>query len=389
VEVTRSLTRSGNSTKTSGYRFPNFEGRDWPTETPEAALTTPLAVPGRILDRESAEIYVRELYRFLLNRNDVREDEVAHWTTFVTDSQDPVDLFRRFANSNENKARLLAQQQAQQDAFPSGHFYSPVNNVDEIKNNRHRVFGERALLGVDLNVEGQVTIFNLLKELIPEIPFSDQPDGRFRYHYQNTSYGFGDAAIYWAMLGVFRPERIIEIGSGYTSGLALDAIDYFKLTTQCTFVDPYPALLNKVASPLGDKHTVIAAGVQTIDPELVRSLQANDILFIDSSHVVKAGSDVHFELTELLPRLRTGVIIHFHDVFFPFEYPEMWLVNDRKSWNELYFLNTFLMFNYDFEIIHFNHHFILSNPGQYESLPAEMRRRIKLNPGGGLWLRRL
>ena len=347
------------------------------------------ALPSQTLDREAAESYVRDLYHFILDRTDIRQGEIEHWTSFLVNSQNPIDLFRRFANSNENKALRLARERAQQDAFPSGHFYSPVNNIDDINDGRDRIFGQRALLGVDLNIDGQVIIFNLLKKFIPEMPFSDQRDGKFRYHYENTSYGFGDAAIYWAMLGLFKPRRIIEVGSGYTSGLALDAIDHFSLMTQCTFIDPYPALLNNVAGSLNDKHMVVAAGVQTVDPELVRSLQANDLLFIDSSHVVKTGSDVHFELTELLPRLRTGVIVHFHDVFFPFEYPENWVIKDKKSWNELYFLNAFLMFNNGFEVIHFNHQFATAKSDLYEGLPLEMQRRMRLNPGGGLWLRRL
>jgi hypothetical protein len=113
-------------------------------------------------------------------------------------------------------------------------------------------------------------------------------------------------------------------------------------------------------------------------------LQRDDVLFIDSTHVVKTGSDVVFELFEVLPRLRSGVIVHFHDVFYPFEYPREWAIRQNYSWNEIYALRAFLMGNRDWEIIFFNDYFARVEKMRVERDAPEVLR----NPGGGLWLRR-
>ena len=124
-------------------------------------------------------------------------------------------------------------------------------------------------------------------------------------------------------------------------------------------------------------------------PAWLKSLVKTTHPLIDSSHIVKTGSDVHFELTELLPRLRRGVVVHFHDVFYPFEYPEKWVLEDNNSWNEIYYLQTFLMHNDAFEIIYFNDYFSkVHGDTILASLPPDVSALVRLNPGGGLWLRR-
>ncbi len=106
--------------------------------------------------------------------------------------------------------------------------------------------------------------------------------------------------------------------------------------------------------------------------------------------IVKTGSDVHFELTELLPRLRSGVIVHFHDFFHPFEYPRSWIIDQNHSWNEIYFVQAFLMFNQSFEVMYFNDFFAKRCYDNVKRLfPKDISSRIRLNPGGGLWLRRI
>ena len=82
-----------------------------------------------------------------------------------------------------------------------------------------------------------------------------------------------------------------------------------------------------------------------------RKLEPNDILFIDSSHVVKTGSDVQHIFFKILPEIKSGVYIHFHDVFYPFEYPKHWIFDNHWSWNEYYFLMAFLMYNTSFKIV--------------------------------------
>ncbi len=124
--------------------------------------------------------------------------------------------------------------------------------------------------------------------------------------------------------------------------------------------------------------------MQAVPLSYFDDLQRNDILFIDSTHVVKTGSDVVFELFEILPRLHSGVVVHFHDVFYPFEYPREWVIDRNYSWNELYALRAFLMGNRDWEILFFNDYMARTERPRLRQQAPEMLA----NPGGGLWLRR-
>jgi hypothetical protein len=108
------------------------------------------------------------------------------------------------------------------------------------------------------------------------------------------------------------------------------------------------------------------------------------VLFIDSTHVSKAGSDVNHELFEILPRLKPGVLVHFHDVFWPFEYPEAWTFESRRSWNEIYLLRAFLSGNREYEIVFFNDYFRARHGDAAAAVP-----KFAQNPGGGLWLRKV
>lgn len=120
-----------------------------------------------------------------------------------------------------------------------------------------------------------------------------------------------------------------------------------------------------------------------MDLSLFDTLGENDMLFIDSTHVAKINSDVCVVFFEILPRLKSGVLVHFHDIFYPFSYPDSWLLN-RNAWNESYMLRAFLEFNNAFEIVFFNtclHH--LYRARFEESLPLSRK-----NHGGSIWIRR-
>ena len=340
-----------------------------------------------VFDASSARDYINSLYLYVLDRTQVSDREMSYWIDYLLKSQDAADTLRRFGRSEENSKRQNAMRQ-KLGGYPSGHFYSPIVDLGEFERDRERIYKSRDLLGVDLNTAHQIEVFGELRDFIKSIPFSDASDGRHRYYYDNTSYGFGDACIFWGMLNRLKPRRIIEIGSGYTSALALDTIDILGLGTTCTFIEPYPKLLMDVAQPIDSRHTVLETFVQAVDPSIVEALGPDDVLFIDSSHVVKSGSDVHFEITELLPRLRSGVVVHFHDVFYPFEYPYRWIAQQRKSWNELYFLHAFLIWNKAFSIEFFNHYFIHNHLSAFETVDPPTLARLRVNPGGGLWLRK-
>jgi hypothetical protein len=188
------------------------------------------------------------------------------------------------------------------------------------------------------------------------------------------------------MLGHLHPQRLIEVGSGASSAVALDTFDqFFRERPQCIFIDPYPASLHSFLTE-HDAETVeiIATGVQDVPPRKFEDLQQNDVLFIDSTHVVKTGSDVLYVLFEILPRLQSGVVVHFHDVFYPFEYPREWVLVRNYSWNEAYALRAFLMGNQDWDIIFFNDYFVRAE----RDLIKRDAPEVLQNPGGGLWLLR-
>jgi hypothetical protein len=336
---------------------------------------------------EFAIKFVVDLFKFVLGRKRVEPSEVEYWVQQVVRNQDPAKVLRLFGTSEEYRRRQERLSRSEL-LFPADHFYSPIVNLHEVETDANRIFGDHDLSALDLNLDLQRKTFERLALHSKSLPFSRAADGMHRYWYDNTSYGYGDAFVYWGLLTEFLPRRIVEIGSGFTSALTLDAIDFHKLETRCTFIDPFPELLKKVGAPIADNHTIIEDRVQNVSPDVVDNLEENDILFIDSSHVVKTGSDVHFELFELLPRLKKGVVVHFHDIFYPFEYPREWVLGQLKSWNEQYFLRAFLMYNTSFEIFFFNHCFATLCSDAYRALPSDIGGQLRLNPGGGLWLRR-
>jgi hypothetical protein len=124
--------------------------------------------------------------------------------------------------------------------------------------------------------------------------------------------------------------------------------------------------------------------VQRVPLDVFAQLRAGDVLFIDSSHVVKIGSDVAYLVHEVLPSLAAGVVVHFHDILWPFEYPRDWVLDQGKAWNEAYFVRAFLQFNAAFEILYFNSFIANRHPASLR----ELLPRCVENPGGSLWLRR-
>ncbi len=174
------------------------------------------------------------------------------------------------------------------------------------------------------------------------------------------------------------------MGSGFSSAVMLDTLDAMMKETghraSCTFIEPYPDRLRALLK--AEDHarvTIVEKGVQEVDPSVFAALQRNDILFLDTTHICRTGSDVVHEVFEILPYLAPGVIVHFHDFFYNFEYPDQWIFDQNRSWNEIYFVRAFLMHNDQYEILFFNDQFAVEN-GDFVSArhPALARR-----PGGG------
>lgn len=268
---------------------------------------------------------------------------------------------------------------------PPGHFYSAIPDLEDIEARRSEIFDRdpSSIPGVRLRVDEQL---RLLEELVPfleDVPFEDAALPSFRYHYANGMFDRSDGLFMHLMLRHLRPTRIVEIGSGYSSACMLDTIERFGTGTHCTFVDPNAQILRSVLRADDDEAVdIIELPVQRAPLELYSRLGPDDLLFIDSTHVVKVGSDVNHLFFDVLPTLRPGVVVHVHDVFPLFEYPWKWVL-ERRAWSESYLLRAFLQFNDEFEILLWPPLLARLQPQAYARFHPPTG-----NTGGSLYMRR-
>lgn len=274
--------------------------------------------------------------------------------------------------------------------FPVGHFYSPYPDLDEVQRRADTMFDpEVEIAGVDLRESEQVELLADLSGFMAAIAFPAQPNQTHRYHLDNPAYGWTDGTVLHAMLRHIRPQRVIEVGSGYSSAMLLDTadgwLDQGDRKVQIRFIEPHPQLLHDLMRPGDEERTVIdARPVQDVPLDTFESLRAGDLLFIDSTHVAKAGSDVNHLFFQVLPRLASGVWIHIHDIFMPFEYPHSWILEGR-AWQEAYLLRAFLMYNDAYQIRWFQSFMWSRHPDLVtESIPGAAN-----NLGGNIWLQKV
>jgi len=272
---------------------------------------------------------------------------------------------------------------------PPGHFYSAIPSLPEIEARADKIWGDsypKTLPGIDLRDEAQLELFAQIAETVRDLDLPSKPQGTGRYYTDNVAYGTGDALILNGILRHVRPRRLIEIGSGFSSAMTLDTVErYLGSNTELTFVEPYPELLESLLAEGDSAHvSVVAKGAQDTPLELFDTLQSGDVLFIDSTHVVKTGSDVVWIYSQILPRLAAGVWVHIHDIFYPFEYPREWVLEGR-TWSEAYLVRAFLTNNPDFEIALFSSWLSYFH---LDTIAAQLPAMLQ-NTGGALWLRRV
>ena len=270
----------------------------------------------------------------------------------------------------------------------TGHFYSPIPSIQHLRKHEREIFETvpRYVPGLDLNEQEQLQLVDRFRTYYTEQPFPPERSERFRYFFENGAFRYSDAIFLYCMMRLKRPKRIIEVGSGYSSCLMLDTNETdFQNSIRCTFIEPYPKLLLSLLKDTdSDRIELIGKPVEEVPLETFSRLSSGDFLFIDSTHVAKAGSDVNHIFTNILPALQPGVYVHFHDIFYPFEYPKEWIY-DGKAWNEAYVLRAFLQFNDRFKIQLFPNflmHF-------HEELFAKHMPLCLKDPGGSIWLRRV
>ncbi|MEP2770524.1 MAG: class I SAM-dependent methyltransferase [Fulvivirga sp.] len=251
-----------------------------------------------------------------------------------------------------NKIKGYLLKKIYKSQYRNGHYYSPIPLIEEIEKRDEQIFTmPKTIPGIDLCDEEQVI---LLKE------FETQPSWKIAaestsenfYYSKNGFFNSADAYFLAAMIINKKPRKIIEIGSGFSSALMMDVKNkYFNKSLELTFIEPYPERLYGLIAK--KELNIYEQFIQDIDIDMFEALEANDILFIDSSHISKVGSDVNHIIFNILPRLKKGVIVHFHDITYPFEYPKNWIY-DGIFWNEAYILKSFLMYNQNFKVKLFN-----------------------------------
>lgn len=238
--------------------------------------------------------------------------------------------------------------------FPKGNHTSPIVNITDIRKREKDIFRISAKedMQIELHMDEQIDLLHQFSEKGDILPFHNAEMHNMRFHQRkdNDMFSASAAHVLSHMVVHFHTKKIIEVGSGFSSAAMLDIQERVENSIlKLTFIEPYPARLKALLRD-GDNVALYEQTLQEVDLNIFRELEANDILFIDSSHVVKTGNDVNVILFQILPLLNKGVIIHFHDIPFPFEYPEKWIYEGR-NWNEVYIIRAFLQYNNAFRIL--------------------------------------
>jgi hypothetical protein len=295
---------------------------------------------------------------------------------------------------------LLTDEELRQQAEARGyhlvrrHYYSPIPDVDDCSAPGFWD-AESQLPGVDMNdAVGLDLLANVFPKYLEEFRVRypvHQQDGRDGFYLINGVYMAVDAHVYYALVRHLKPRRIIEIGSGESTRLAMDATAAnSREGHNCTVtaVEPYPNARLKQLAHQGSLN-LVEAKVQDVGLELFQELQSGDILFIDSTHVLREGNDVQFEYLELLPRLPEGVYVHVHDISLPRRYAQVYM-DQGIYWNEQYLLQAFLAFNSRFEVVWPGNYLLLRHPeAMHAAFPeiAVMRQKWPSSEPTAFWMR--
>ncbi|MDR3718469.1 MAG: hypothetical protein P4K98_06680 [Bryobacteraceae bacterium] len=242
---------------------------------------------------------------------------------------------------------------------PPGHVYSPITDPNDPFVRQTEIQDLAALNDrpdLPLDEPAQLRLLGWLGEHGSRFPFQSGPAPEWRYHTGNGHFGHADAALMFSMLLEYKPSHLIEIGCGFSSLLVMDVNDRFlDHSLEATFFDPRPDAILALLTPMDAyRERVQTRRSQDVDCSVFSQLGRGDILSLETSHVAKTGSDVCDILFRILPSLAPGVLVHIHDIYYPFEYPEAWVVQDNRSWNGAYLLRAFLQFNSNFRVLFFN-----------------------------------
>jgi hypothetical protein len=267
------------------------------------------------------------------------------------------------------------------------HYYTPIPDTRELDDDQ----GPKYKSHIDYNAENAFQQIQEFMRLYCDTFEDFRTRSEFaasRYTYNNNSYHPCEAEVLYSIIRSTKPKRIIEIGCGVSTLVMVEAIadaeqDDPGYSCNLTCVEPYRP--DYLSDPPPQISEFLDLPVQKLTPEAVSELEAGDILFIDSTHVVAPQSDVLHEIMNLLPALKPGVMIHVHDIFLPYDYPSKWMHEARFFWAEQYMLYAYLLGNETVEVVLPLH--MLSRQREEEMLKFFPEMRDAKMPPSALWLR--
>lgn len=272
-----------------------------------------------------------------------------------------------------------------------GHFHSPIVDPEELGPRREAIWPPAPeVLGIDFRpAEHRRILTEVFPRFAPDYRYPERESdttSEDQFYTQNSQFSWLDSRALFVLLRELRPKRVIEVGGGFSSLLIADVNRrWFDGVIEFECIEPYPRpFLDRGVAGLT---RLVRERVEVLDTESFRRLEENDILFIDSSHVAKTGSDVNFLYFEVLPRLRPGVRVHFHDIFLPADYPQQWVLQENRSWNEQYVLRALLMHSTAFRVMFACNY-------AFMRFPELVASAIGVEPGkgfggGSCWIERL
>jgi predicted O-methyltransferase YrrM len=300
---------------------------------------------------------------------------------FIALASVPFRLFRRFGAHRLPVARTLFRRLG---FWPlRRHYYDPLFDPRDLS---RPIGAPRSLPGISWNLPAQLAVLRQMN-FAPELSEFLQPpaDGGLRFHYDNQSFLSGDADFLYSFVRLYKPRRVIEVGCG-NSTLIIAAANRVNRrespqhNCEHLCIEPYEhPWLERL--PV----TVLRQRVEHLDASAISALGAGDLLFIDSSHIIRPQGDVVCEILELLPRLSPGVVVHFHDIFSPRDYLPDWIEQRAYLWNEQYLLEAYLSENSCYELfaaLNLLHH------DHYDELARICARHARTFEPGSFYIRR-
>lgn len=269
---------------------------------------------------------------------------------------------------------------------PDGHYFSPIVDPAQLRQREERLWAPRTERpGVDFNPLAHRDFLSFIAPPLMaayDYPVKRPADWRPPAFFEhNDAFMSADARALFVMLRRLMPRRMIEVGSGFSTFLTADVNRRFLGDAMhFTVVEPFRDDLDFERIP--GVHAVRRREVQDVPVEVFTALEANDVLFIDGSHVAKTGSDVVHLALEIMPRLRPGVVVHFHDVFLPNEYPRTWVLERGMHWNEQYLVQALLQGSSSYEVLYGSAIAHALYPDAHRAFTGSV------GTGGSLWLRR-